>query len=47
MGFKAILHLCQVAAGKWVPSWLAAGIGAAWQWPTMHSTRKLRWPLLA
>ena len=27
MGFKAILHLCQVAAGKRVPTWLVA----AWQ----------------
>ena len=46
-GFKATLHLCQVAAGKLVPIWLVAGIGAVWQWPTMHSTRMLRWPLLA
>ena len=39
MGFKAKLHLCQVAAGKRVPTWLVAGNGAAWQRPTMHSTR--------
>ena len=35
-GFKAILHLCQVAAGKRVPTWLVAGNGAVWQWPTMQ-----------
>ena len=35
MGFKAILRLCQVAAGKRVLTWLA-GNGMAWQWPTMH-----------
>ena len=38
MGFKAILRLCQVAAGKRVPTWLVAGNGAAWQRPTMHTT---------
>ena len=36
MGFKATLHLCQVAAGERLPAWLEAGIGAAWQWLTMH-----------
>ena len=35
-GFKAILHLCQVAPGEWVPTWLVAGNGTAWQRPTMH-----------
>ena len=33
-GFKATLRLCQVAAGKRVPTWLVAGNGTAWQWPT-------------
>ena len=47
MGFKAILHLCQVAVGKQVPTLLVAGNGTAWQWPTMHSTSTLRWLLLA
>ena len=37
--FKAILRLCQVAAGKQVPTWVVAGNGTAWQRPTMHSTR--------
>ena len=37
MGLKAILRLCQVAAGKWVPTWLVVGIGAAWQWTTPAS----------
>ena len=41
------LRLCQVAAGKRVPIWLVAGNGAAWQQLTMHSTRRLRWLLLA
>ena len=26
IGFKAILRLCQVAAGKWVPTLLVAGM---------------------
>ena len=34
-GFKATLCLCQVAAGERVPTWLVAGIGRAWQRPTM------------
>ena len=47
-GFKAIvLRLCQVAAGKWVPTWLVAGNGTAWQRPTMHSTHTPNWLLLA
>ena len=46
-GLKAILHLCHVAASKQVQTWLVAGNGAAWQQPTMHSTRTLRWLLLA
>ena len=46
-GFKATLSLCQVAASERVPTWLIAGIGTAWQWPTMHSTRRPRWPQLA
>ena len=29
-GFKSILRLCQVAADKRVPTWLVAGISAAW-----------------
>ena len=37
-GFKATLHLCQVAAGEREPTWLVAGINVAWQRPTMHST---------
>ena len=28
-GFKAILHLCQVAAGKRLSTWLVSGNGAA------------------
>ena len=27
-GFKVVLRLCQVAAGKRVPTWLVAGNGA-------------------
>ena len=46
-GFKATLRLCQVAAGERVLTWLVAGIGMAWQQPTMHSTRMPHWPLLA
>ena len=46
-GFKAILRLCQAAAGKRVPTWLIAGIGVAWQWLSVHSTRMLHCPLLA
>ena len=45
-GFKATLRLCEVAAGKLVPIWLVAGIGAAWQRPTMHSTHMPCWPLV-
>ena len=37
-GLKVILRLCQVAAGEQLPDWLVAGISAAWQRPTMHST---------
>ena len=32
-GFKAILRLCQVAAGKWMLTWLVSGNGTAWQRP--------------
>ena len=46
-GFKAILRLCQVAAGKRVPTWLVVGNGAACQQPMMHSTHTPRWLLLA
>ena len=45
-GFKATLRLCQVAAGKWMPTWLVVEIGTAWQQPTMHSICMPHWPLL-
>ena len=38
-GFKATLHLSQVVASEWVPIWLVAGIGAAWQWPSRHNLK--------
>ena len=46
-GFKATVRLYQVAAGERVLTWLEAGIGMAWQWPTMHNTHMPCWPLLA
>ena len=38
MGFKGTLRLYQVAASERLPTWLVAGIGTAWQRPTMHSS---------
>ena len=39
------LSLPQVAADRQVPTWLVAGIGVAWQRPSMHSTHMPHWPL--